>query len=216
MPNPRAGIPGQNVTIAKRCAPLPVEAVVRGYLTGVTDTAAWTRYSAGQRDFGGTVLPERMHKNQRLPQPLFDPTTKEASFDRTLTPEQMIAEGFITSEMFDRVKTTALALFSRGQGTGCTQWSFCWSIPNTNSAPTKQTDSVLIDEIHARTLSDIGISTLTQRASQKKGKNPNISTRNSCGCGSKNIATHTGMRPCRQRHAGPRPKNSRGVTSRDV
>jgi phosphoribosylaminoimidazole-succinocarboxamide synthase len=113
--NHMLSIPDPNVTVAKRCAPLRVEAVVRGYLTGVTDTAAWTRYSAGQRNFGGTVLPEGMHKNQRLPQPLFDPTTKEAAHDRVLTPEQMIAEGFITSEMFDRVKITALALFSRGQ-----------------------------------------------------------------------------------------------------
>ena len=67
-----------------------------GYLTGVTDTAAWTRYSAGQRDFGGIVLPGGMRKNQKLPQPIFDPTTKEATHDRTLSPEQMIAEGFIT------------------------------------------------------------------------------------------------------------------------
>jgi phosphoribosylaminoimidazole-succinocarboxamide synthase len=115
VPNHVLSVPDPNVTIAKKCSPLPVEAVVRGYLTGVTDTAAWTRYSAGQRNFGGTILPEGMRKNQKLPQPLFDPTTKEATHDRTLTPEQMIAEGFISSQMFDRVKATALALFARGQ-----------------------------------------------------------------------------------------------------
>jgi phosphoribosylaminoimidazole-succinocarboxamide synthase len=115
VPNHVLSVPDPNVTIAKKCSPLPVEAVVRGYLTGVTDTAAWTRYSAGQRNFGGATLPEGMRKNQKLPQPLFDPTTKEAMHDRTLTPEQMISEGFITSEMFDRVKATALALFARGQ-----------------------------------------------------------------------------------------------------
>jgi phosphoribosylaminoimidazole-succinocarboxamide synthase len=115
VPNHVLSVPDPNVTIAKKCTPLPIEAVVRGYLTGVTDTAAWTRYSAGQRNFGGTTLPEGMRKNQKLPQPLFDPTTKEAAHDRALTPEQMISDGFITSEMFDRVKTTALALFTRGQ-----------------------------------------------------------------------------------------------------
>jgi phosphoribosylaminoimidazole-succinocarboxamide synthase len=115
VPNHVISIPDPNVTIAKKCSPLPVEAVVRGYLTGVTDTAAWTRYSAGQRDFGGITLPDGMHKNQKLPQPLFDPTTKEAMHDRALTPEQMISEGFITPDMFDRVKATALALFARGQ-----------------------------------------------------------------------------------------------------
>ena len=115
VPNHVLSVPDPNVTIAKKCSPLPVEAVVRGYLTGVTDTAAWTRYLAGQRNFGGTTLPEGMHKNQKLPQPLFDPTTKEATHDRALTPEQMISEGFVTLEMFDRVKATALALFARGQ-----------------------------------------------------------------------------------------------------
>ncbi len=115
VPNHVLAIPDPNVTIAKKCAMLPIEAVVRGYLTGITDTAAWTRYSTGKRDFGGVVLPEGLRKNQRLPQPIFDPTTKETLHDRTLAPEQMIAEGFITEELFDRVRKTALALFARGQ-----------------------------------------------------------------------------------------------------
>ena len=115
VPNHVLAVPDPNVTVARKCTMLPVEAVVRGYLTGVTDTAAWTRYSAGQRNFGGITLPEGMRKNQKLPQPLFDPTTKEAAHDRTLSPEQMIAEGFITRVMFDRVKAVALALFARGQ-----------------------------------------------------------------------------------------------------
>ena len=114
-PNHLLAIPDPNVTIAKPCTPLPVEAVVRGYLTGVTDTAAWTRYAAGERRFGGFILPEGLRKNQKLPRPFFDPTTKEALHDRALTPEQMIAEGFITESLFERVKQTALALFARGQ-----------------------------------------------------------------------------------------------------
>src|SRR5579872_3229884 len=50
-------VPDPNVTVARKCAMVPVEAVVRGYLTGVTDTAIWTRYAKGKRDFGGIVLP---------------------------------------------------------------------------------------------------------------------------------------------------------------
>jgi phosphoribosylaminoimidazole-succinocarboxamide synthase len=115
VPNHVLATPDPNVTIAKKCAMVPVEAVVRGYLTGVTDTAIWTRYTKAERDFGGIVLPAGMKKNQKLPQPLFDPTTKEAVHDRTLTPEQMIAEGFVTRQLFERIKQTALALFARGQ-----------------------------------------------------------------------------------------------------
>ncbi len=115
VPNHVLAVPDPNVTVGKKCKLLPVEAVVRGYLTGVTDTAIWTRYSKGLRDFGGVVLPDGMRKNQRLPQPIFDPTTKEESHDRTLTPAELVAEGFITADMFERVKRTALALFGRGQ-----------------------------------------------------------------------------------------------------
>jgi phosphoribosylaminoimidazole-succinocarboxamide synthase len=108
-------MPDPNVTVALKCELVPVEAVVRGYLTGVTDTAIWTRYSKGERQFGGVVLPDGMRKNQQLPEPIFDPTTKEAAHDRTLSPEQMIDEGFLTRSRFEEIRRTALALFARGQ-----------------------------------------------------------------------------------------------------
>src|SRR3989338_7880103 len=101
-------VPDPNVTVGKKCTPVRIEGVVRGYLTGVTDTSIWTRYSKGMRDFGGIVLPDGMKKNQKLPGPIFDPTTKEEKHDRTLTAREMIAEGFITKELFQHVKETAL------------------------------------------------------------------------------------------------------------
>jgi phosphoribosylaminoimidazole-succinocarboxamide synthase len=107
--------PDPNVTVARKFKMVPVEAVVRGYLTGITDTSIWTRYSGGKRDFGGFVLPDEMTKNQRLPSPIFDPTTKEEAHDRALTPSEMIAEGFITAALFERIKQAALSIFTRGQ-----------------------------------------------------------------------------------------------------
>jgi phosphoribosylaminoimidazole-succinocarboxamide synthase len=115
VPNHILALPDPNATVAKRCTPIAVEAVVRGYLTGVTGTAIWTRYQAGERTFGSMTLPDGMRKNQMLPTPVFDPTTKEDTHDRALTPEQMIAEGFITKERFDLLRATALKLFARGQ-----------------------------------------------------------------------------------------------------
>lgn len=108
-------VPDPNVTVAKKYKMVPVEAVIRGYLTGVTDTAIWTRYSAGKRDFGDLTLPGGMKKNQRLPAPVFDPTTKEDAHDRAISPAEMIAEGFISAALFERMKKVALALFARGQ-----------------------------------------------------------------------------------------------------
>ena len=108
-------VPDPNVTVAKKCKMVPIEAVMRGYLTGVTDTSIWTRYMAGEPEFGGFVLPDGMKKNQRLPNPIFDPTTKEDTHDRALTPSQMVAGGFITAELLERVKKVSLAIFARGQ-----------------------------------------------------------------------------------------------------
>jgi len=115
VPNHVLETPDPNVTVARKYTMVPVEAVMRGYLTGVTDTSIWTRYSAGKRDFGGLILPDGMKKNEKLPKAIFDPTTKEDAHDRSLTPAEMISEGFITAELFDLVKETALALFARGQ-----------------------------------------------------------------------------------------------------
>src|SRR5690348_66696 len=98
VPNHVLSVPDPNVTIGKKCQLVPVEAVVRGYLTGVTDTAIWTRYKKGQREFGGVRLPSGISKNQKLPEPIFDPTTKEEGHDRALTPDEMIAEGYISRE----------------------------------------------------------------------------------------------------------------------
>ncbi|MHB1086618.1 MAG: phosphoribosylaminoimidazolesuccinocarboxamide synthase [Minisyncoccota bacterium] len=115
VPNQILAVPDPNVTVARKMKMVPVEAVMRGYNTGVTDTSIWTRYSKGQRDFGGVTLPDGMKKNQKLSQPIFDPTTKEEAHDRAITPEEMISEGFITRELFENVRTTATALFVRGQ-----------------------------------------------------------------------------------------------------
>lgn len=140
-------VPDPNVTVAKKYRMVPVEAVIRGYLTGVTDTSIWTRYTAGKRDFGGLVLPDGMKKNQRLPAPLFDPTTKEDAHDRALSPGEMIAEGFISAPLFERMKEVALALFARGQQIAARQGlilvdtKYEFGIDDSD-------ELVLIDEIH--------------------------------------------------------------------
>jgi phosphoribosylaminoimidazole-succinocarboxamide synthase len=103
------------LTVAKRVKPLAVEAVVRGYLTGTTDTSIWTRYQSGERSFGGLTLPDGLKKNTKLSEPIFDPTTKEDTHDRALSQEDLVKEGFITAEMLGDLKGKALALFKRGQ-----------------------------------------------------------------------------------------------------
>ncbi|MGA7111109.1 MAG: phosphoribosylaminoimidazolesuccinocarboxamide synthase [Pseudolabrys sp.] len=139
--------PDPNVTVAKKFRTVPVEGVMRGYLTGVTDTSIWTRYSAGKRDFGGLVLPDGMKKNQRLPSPIFDPTTKEDTHDRASTPSEMIAEGFITAELFERLRETASAIFARGQEVAVRQGLILVDTKY-EFGMDENDELVLIDEIH--------------------------------------------------------------------
>ena len=114
VPNHVLKLPDPNVTIAKKCKPLPVEAVVRGYMTGVTDTSLWTHYKAGKRDFGNFKLPDRMKKNQQLFRPVFTPSTKSDAHDRTLSPQEIVNEGILSRKTIDAIETTALALYERG------------------------------------------------------------------------------------------------------
>ena len=147
VPNHVLAVPDPNVTVGKKMKMVPVEAVMRGYLTGVTDTAIWTRYSNGQRDFGGLTLPDGMKKNQKLPNPIFDPTTKEDTHDRAITPAEMIAEGLITQELFDKVKATATRLFVRGQEIAAKRGLILVDTKYEFGTDEKG-ELVLIDEIH--------------------------------------------------------------------
>ena len=108
-------IPDPNVLIARKCKPLPIEAVMRGYITGVTGTSLWTHYTDGKRDFGNFILPEELKKNQKLPEALFTPTTKSDEHDRPITPSEIVDEGLLSQEMIDEVERVAKALFARGQ-----------------------------------------------------------------------------------------------------
>jgi len=147
VPNHVLSVPDPNVTVGRKCQLVPIEAVVRGYLTGVTDTAIWTRYGNGQRDFGGLKLADGMRKNQRLPQPIFDPTTKEADHDRTLSPDEMVKQGFVSKELFARIKDTALRLFARGQQIAA-QRGLALVDTKYEFGTDAQGNLVLIDEIH--------------------------------------------------------------------
>ena len=57
IPNQVISVPDPNVTLAKKCDVFPIEFVVRGYITGVTSTSAWTAYEKGDRNFCGNELP---------------------------------------------------------------------------------------------------------------------------------------------------------------
>jgi phosphoribosylaminoimidazole-succinocarboxamide synthase len=107
-------VPDPNVTAAIRCTPLPIEAVMRGFLTGVTSTSLWTHYSQGRRDFGDFVLPDAMRKNEALPEPVFTPSTKETTHDKTVDKKYLVDAGLIDADLLDEVEHASRLLFARG------------------------------------------------------------------------------------------------------
>jgi phosphoribosylaminoimidazole-succinocarboxamide synthase len=110
-------VPDPNVTIAREAAPLPVEVVVRGYITGVTKTSLWTLYATGERQIYGATLPDGLQKNDPLPTPLITPTTKAegGGHDEPLTLDEIVERELLLAPLWREVQTAALALFARGQ-----------------------------------------------------------------------------------------------------
>lgn len=108
-------VPDPAVLVAKKLTPLPIEAVMRGYLTGTTNTSVWTHYKDGKRDFGNFVLPDGLKKNHKLDKPVFTPSTKSDDHDVTMSPQEMVEKGIISQEILDKVERYATALFIRGQ-----------------------------------------------------------------------------------------------------
>src|SRR5450759_4909732 len=64
VPNHVVSVPDPNVMVVRECGQLPLEFIVRGYITGVTKTSAWFNYEHGVRDFCGHRLPEGLKKDQ--------------------------------------------------------------------------------------------------------------------------------------------------------
>ena len=114
MPNHLLSVPDPNVMIAKKCQVFPIEFVVRSYITGTTNTALWTQYQKGVRDYCGIQLPEGLRKNQCLDHVILTPTTKEQDHDRPISPGEIIAEGWMTKADWEEASHAALKLFERG------------------------------------------------------------------------------------------------------
>ncbi len=108
--------PDPNVVVGVECKALPVELVVRGYLTGVTSTSVWTHYKNGSREFCGNKLPDGMKRDQKFDKPILTPSTKaeHGSHDESVSREQILAHGIITAEQFDFIADAAMKLYARG------------------------------------------------------------------------------------------------------
>jgi phosphoribosylaminoimidazole-succinocarboxamide synthase len=148
-PNHMIRVPDPNVMIVRECEPLPVELVMRAYLTGVTSTSIWKAYEQGARVFCGHPLPEGMHKNQPLPRPILTPSTKAAKGDHdiSVSKDELLAMGRIQPELFERAAAIAEALFAAGQAHAAKQ-GLILADTKYEMGVQPNGELVVIDEIH--------------------------------------------------------------------
>jgi phosphoribosylaminoimidazole-succinocarboxamide synthase len=117
IPNHLITLPDPNAAVVTEVRPFPIEVIVRGYITGVTSTALWYRYSLGERDIYGYRFPEGLRKNQALPEPIITPTTKGSAtgHDERLTCNEVVDKGYLDAATWEQIQAAALAIFERGQ-----------------------------------------------------------------------------------------------------
>ncbi len=117
IPNHLISAPDPNAAVVREVEPLLVEVIVRGYITGVTSTALWYRYSLGERSIYGYTFPDGYQKNQALAEAIITPTTKGGAtgHDERLTCAEVVERGLLDAATWERVQKAALGLFKRGQ-----------------------------------------------------------------------------------------------------
>ena len=105
----RAQVEGRAIVVQK-LAPLPVEAIVRGYLVG----SGWKDYQRNQA-VCGIPLPAGLREADKLPEPLFTPSTKAelGAHDENISFEKMI--DLVGREIAERVRDVSLAIYIRAR-----------------------------------------------------------------------------------------------------
>lgn len=114
VPNHVISVPDPNIIVAKKCTVLPIEFVVRGYLTGSTDTSAWTLYQKGYRNICGNRLPDGMVKNQKFDAPILTPTTKSETHDESISADDIISRRIIDESTWKQCEKIVFKLFEYG------------------------------------------------------------------------------------------------------
>ncbi len=98
-----------NISIVKECKPIKVEMIVRAYLTG----SMWRGYQNGQRIFSGAEVPDGLKFNQKFPEPIITPTTKDEN-DSEITEAEIIKTGLADEKTYQKMKEISLKLFKFG------------------------------------------------------------------------------------------------------
>lgn len=142
-------VPDPNALLARAARPLPVEVVVRGYITGVTDTSLWGMYAGGARSMYGYDFPDGLRKNTALPHHIVTPTTKavDGGHDVPLSCADVVESGVLPAALWDSVVDAAVALFVRGVELG-ERAGLILADTKYEFGLTADDELILIDEVH--------------------------------------------------------------------
>lgn len=110
-PNHFISTPDPNVTIGRKCKPIPIEMVVRGYLCG----HAWRIYRDGGREICGVTMPDGLRQNDPFPEPILTPATKSMiGHDEDISEADILKSKLIDQEDWGLMKHYAFSLYKRG------------------------------------------------------------------------------------------------------
>ncbi len=105
--------PDPSVMVVRRAQALPVEIVIRGYITG----SLWRDYEAGRAGAYGIAWPPGMKKDQRFDEPIITPSTKAeyGKHDEPISEAEIVGRGLVTPAIWREATGIARRLFQRGQ-----------------------------------------------------------------------------------------------------
>ena len=136
--------PDPMVTIGHKCDSLPVEMIVRGYLTG----SSWRTYKSGAREICGVKVPDGMKEHQKFENPIVTPTTKAeiGGHDQDISREEIISQGIVAEDIYKELERISLELFKRGSEIAAKQGLIL--VDTKYEFGIKDGEIYLIDEIH--------------------------------------------------------------------
>ncbi|MFW9784740.1 MAG: phosphoribosylaminoimidazolesuccinocarboxamide synthase [Candidatus Heimdallarchaeota archaeon] len=160
-------VPDPNVSVVHQCDTLPVEIIVRSYLTG----SMWRDYSKG-KPTSGIMPPKGMKKNQKFEEVIITPSTKaETGHDIYLSKEEILRQGMVEEEIYNQMESAALKLFNYGQKL-CEKNGLIL-VDTKYEFGLKEGELMVIDEIHTQDSSRFWIlDTYNERF--EAGENPDI------------------------------------------
>lgn len=136
-------VPHANVTIAKKCDPIPIEVVIRACLTG----HAWRVYNSGKRELCGVPLPDGMVENQKFDEPILTPATKaKEGHDEDISETEILERGIVSEELWEEIREKAFKVFNRGQEVAAEQGLIL--VDTKYEFGLHNGDLTLIDEVH--------------------------------------------------------------------